>query len=189
MQQNMNRIVLDPIMDYLDGPTLQHVRDVLALRISREFNDYITTSKALTRFWVKVHRRTSHGSQELSECYDINRLVSCTRYWHSRTERRDLMRSRFGECDKKDHCTFYVFQPVEDGEIVRTRQLYTEWRALAYKRFGRTWTCAQEKKLARLRATVAAMEAEKAAFEKRKAFYDPLVKAENKRVRDARGSK
>ena len=178
--------MLDPVIEYLDGPTIQHVRDVLALRMNREYNQYITTSKALTTFWIKIHRRTSHSCRDLSSCYGLDCWHQLRWFGISHEKMRERMRIRFGECENKDHSTSYVFQPVTDGQVARTRKLYTEWRALAYKRFGRTWTAAQDRKLAKLRAAVAAMEAEKTAFEKRKAFYGPLVKAENKRVKKAR---
>ena len=140
----MERIVLDPVIEYLDGPTIQHVRDVLVLRMNRYFDRYITTCNALRTFWIKIHRRTSHpANADVFSCYDVNRWKSLT-WWpvismymmHNNSKMRDNARLWFGECEKKKHLAFCAFfHPVKDGES--TRELYTKWRSLAYERFAK----------------------------------------------------
>jgi len=192
-EPTMERIVLDPVMEYLDGPTIQHTRDVVALRLNRQMNVYITTSKALTRFWTKMHRRTSHhchSTMDMTSCYNVTRWNNhILRARMSNLEIRDRMRAQCGECENVGHrtyLTYVTFQPIDDGTPMSTRHIYREWQVLAYKRLGRTWNKTRNKKLERLQAQVAAMEADKAAFEKRKEIYEPLVKAENKRIRKAK---
>jgi hypothetical protein len=185
----MDLIVLDPVIEYLDGPTIRSTRDVLALRVNKHFNQYITTSKALTMFWVKMHRRTSHiNGYELLYCCSGLDIFKGKKYRQNSIDMtlRELCRKTGNECPylNDQHRTPYIFQPVHgDDRETRKRELYTEWRALAYKRLGRTWNAMKDKKLEKLRAQVAAMEEERAAFEKRRAFYAPLVQSENKRIK------
>ena len=165
------------------SPTTNQIKDLGRLRlVSKSWNAFITRNKSMTLFWFSMLRRTAHTHVVCWACYP-QRLRFTMEYQN--------YREHYGECQNQNHFSgkyLYERQTLHENDYEavcpRARDLYTEWRCLAYKRIGRrVWGSQKEKQLQRLERKIQEMRELKRKAEWLDSIYKPVAQSEDRRIR------
>ena len=181
--------IMSNVMDFLvcySSPSCASIIDIGHLRlVNRMINAMVTEDKGMTPFWFTMLRRTTHTARIGYDCY---RAVTGYRFVAD-------LRAAYGECKNSLHhgTLHYLYdrEGVDANELCRvsprTRDLYTEWRVMAYKRIGRrTWNAKKERQLARAKRLVEELQSYKKKHAWLEGLYHNMTKSENRRVRRKR---
>lgn len=171
----MERIycVMGEIMSFLHGAKVEDVCSFNATSILA--HNFVTQDKSMRKFWYKMLRRTAHV---VSYSYLLCYLNEPNWYeWNNLIEVREL----HGDCYNERHVRLRA-----DLEKVNlsTRDLYTEWQSVAYRRFRRRyWSCKKNKILTTLIEKVKELKQQREKANWMDHVYKDINKRELKRIK------
>ena len=154
--------------------------DVLNMRlVCKEFNGYLTEDVGMKPFWYTQIRRMAHRVIDLyewsdkiyvHECYpDISKQVQALSF-----TKLDDVRKRFGECRDEKHLR-YKIQIPDPLYGFKSRNLYEEWKTVAWKRMKfKYWNHFEARRVEKYEEEIVRLKAELDRLYQRKLKHEEM---------------
>lgn len=142
--------------------------------VSKDFHKFLTEDAGMKMFWYRQLRRMAHRKVDNKRedvwwsgwlrYYDVN---NCYKDVDELPLSLKNIREEFGECQHDSHLRYKI--NLLDDEGFKSRDVYNEWRVVAWKRMKQKyWNKRDEKKVHKIQEQLAELNMEMARLSQKK---------------------